>query len=115
MQAHKLQVLLIACAIGALTNFPVSIGENYIIYATECNGMQDAYWVCNNATLAVGGTTDVTKMDLTFRETWGIATVEPGDTCGVSSLSTLVLFCKYCKHGFAEPLLLLFFNVLSPF
>lgn len=92
MQAHKCEVLLVACAIGFLTNMPVAIGENFLIFAWDCNGLRDAYWVCNNATVPVAGTVDVMEMGLEFSEIWGIETVEPSDQCDYSSIGTLLGF-----------------------
>eukprot|EP01045_Picozoa_sp_COSAG04_P006474 COSAG04_NODE_319_length_16893_cov_23.060141_3_plen_865_part_00 len=70
-RAHRKNAMVGACLIGFFTNIPVSIWENAAIYWSDSNGVQDAYFVCNNAT----ENSTTVQLGFSFGETFGYETV----------------------------------------
>ena len=86
-RSHRKNAMVGACLIGFFTNIPVAIWENAAIYWSDSNGVQDAYFVCNNAT----ENSTIAQLDLSFGDTFGYETVT--DTpCPMTESSKMAMF-----------------------
>eukprot|EP01052_Picozoa_sp_SAG31_P016836 SAG31_NODE_1130_length_9750_cov_9.716299_2_plen_660_part_00 len=96
-QQTRRNVMCFAFLIGLSTNLPVGLWENYVIYATESNGIQDAYFVCNDLPAPGlsrpdgGESVVVDELGLSFGDTFGIETATDRP-CEFSSFGTLSAF-----------------------